>query len=67
MAGTRISTSLRNLTTSPMSPEEFETLRRRCWIERGLVVIAPEEINDDFVKQGLKNFASIKFGRRMKR
>jgi hypothetical protein len=48
---------------APLSPEALEALRARCWRERGLVLIAPEEIANDFLRQGLINEATGRWGR----
>lgn len=52
---------------STLSKEDFESLRAKCWIERGLLVFSPEEVSNAFVQQGVVNWANVKFGNRMKR
>jgi hypothetical protein len=49
------------------SPAEIETLRQRAWIEKGIVVLHPDEISDEWLRQALRNEATKRFGRRMKR
>jgi len=53
--------------SGPTNPAEIETLRQRAWIEKGIVVLHPDEISDDWLRQGLKNEATKRFGKRMKR
>jgi hypothetical protein len=61
-------TSLQNAPSEPMTPQEMEARCADAWLQRGvIVVLRPEEIDDDWLRQGLKNWASKKFGRRMKR
>jgi hypothetical protein len=66
-APARILTSLRNAPSAPLPREELDRLRAQAWTERGLICIAPEEINNDFVRQGIVNEATKRWGRRMKR
>jgi hypothetical protein len=66
-APARILTSLRNAPSAPMSRDELDRLRAQAWTERGLICIAPEEITDDWLKAGLVQVATKKFGKRMKR
>jgi hypothetical protein len=63
----RIPTSLRNAPSAPVSREELDRMRQLAWTERGLICIAPEEIPDDWVRAGIVNVATKKFGKRMKR
>jgi hypothetical protein len=66
-APVRILTSLRNAPSAPVSREELDRLRQQAWTERGLICIAPEEIPDDWVRAGVVQVATKKFGKRMKR
>jgi len=52
---------------SPTSRAEFGALREKAWIERKFVVLHIDEIDDAWLKQGLKNHATKRWGRRMKR
>lgn len=63
----RILTSLRNAPSAPMSTEEFNRLRSQAWTERGVIVITPDEISDDWIRQGAIQQATKLFGKRMKR
>ena len=51
----------------PMTQEEFDALRARAWAEKGLVVLLPAEVMDEFARQALINEATRRWGRRMKR
>ncbi|HYB11697.1 MAG TPA: hypothetical protein VEJ16_18720 [Alphaproteobacteria bacterium] len=59
--------SLGRFAPPTLSKEDFESLRTKCWIERGLLVFSPEEVQNEFVRQGVVNWASVKFGKRIKR
>lgn len=65
-APARVLTSLRNAPSAPMSREEIDRLRAQAWTERGMICIAPEEISNEFVRQGVVNVAVTKWGKRMK-
>jgi len=52
---------------NPPSAEKMKALRSRAWIDQGVVCIHPDEIADDWLRQGLKNLATTMFGRRMKK
>ena len=62
-----VRTSLQNAPSAPMTPAEMEATRARAWIELGIVVLRPDELTDDWLKAGLKQWAARTFGRRMKR
>ncbi len=47
--------------------EDLRRLRERAWIEHGVICISPDEIGDEWLRQGLKNFATQLFGKRIKR
>lgn len=53
--------------TRPITPAELEELRARAWLDQGVVVLAPAEITDDWLKARLVQEATKRFGRRMKR
>lgn len=48
------------------SPETLEALRARAWAEQGVVVLHVDELGDDWLRQGLVNEATRRWGRRMK-
>lgn len=54
-------------TPSPAAAAELDALRQRAWTEQGVVVLHPDEITDDWLRQAVKNEATRKFGKRMKR
>lgn len=45
----------------------LETLRSQCWHEKGIVVLNVEEVADDWLRQALKNEATKRWGKRMRR
>lgn len=53
--------------SGPTSPEGLEQLRARAWAEQGVVVLNVEEITDDWLRQAVKNEATRRWGRRMRR
>lgn len=53
--------------TSSTSPEGLEALRQRAWSEQGVVVLNIEEIADDWLRQAVRNEATRRWGRRMRR
>ena len=52
---------------APTARADIDALRQRAWIEQGIVVLHPSELTDDWLRQALKNEATKRFGRRMKR
>ncbi len=66
-APARVLTSLRHAPSAPLSRAELDRLRAQAWTERGMVCIAPDEIADPWLRQGLINLATKLFGKRMKR
>lgn len=53
--------------SSPTSPEGLEALRQRAWAEQGIVVLNPDEVLDDWLRQALKNEAVRRWGRRFRK
>lgn len=53
--------------SGPTSAASLEALRQRAWAEQGVVVLNVEEIGDDWLRQAVKNEATKRWGRRMKR
>lgn len=51
----------------PTSPEGLEALRARAWAEQGVVVLNVDEIGDDWLRQAVRNEATRRWGRRMKK
>jgi hypothetical protein len=43
---------------------ELVTMRRAAWRHRGVVVLRPEDIRDDWTRQALINEANRLYGRR---
>ena len=46
------------------SAEALETMRRRAWIEQGIVTLCPEDIADDWLRQAVLNLADKRWGAR---
>ncbi len=61
------STLARFIARAPRSTEEIEALRRRAWIEQGVVVLEPDELADDWLRQALTNEAAKRWGGRPRR
>lgn len=67
MSEVRVLTSLRNAARAPLSRAELDALRAKAWLDQGIIVIMPLEIDNEFVRQGLVNIATKRFGRRMRK
>lgn len=52
---------------NPPTAEEMKALRSRAWIDQGVICIHPDEIPDEWLRQGVKNLATRMFGKRFKR
>lgn len=65
-AGPRLPrSSLASLQLSkPRTPEEMQKLAEEVWRKRGLALIDPLLINDDFARQALINEANRLYGRK---
>lgn len=53
--------------TRPIEPAELESMRARAWIEQNVVVMLVDEITDDWLRAGVVNWASKRYGRRFKK
>ena len=49
---------------SEASPLELQEMRRRAWQQQGVIVLQPEEVGDDWLRQSLINEAERRYGRR---
>ena len=49
---------------SEASPLELQDMRKRAWQQQGVVVLQPEEVGDDWLRQALVNEAERRYGRR---
>lgn len=63
----RIPTSLRHAPSAPLGDQELERLRAQAWVERGLICLKPEEIADEWVRAGVVQAATKRWGKRVKR
>lgn len=66
MSEVRIPTSLRNAPSAPTSAEELEALRAKAWREHGRISMHIDEFTDDFVRQGVINEVTKRFGKRFR-
>jgi hypothetical protein len=48
----------------PTDPKEMEAMARRAWRERGIVILWPDKIKDDWDRQHVLNIASDLCGKR---
>ena len=49
---------------SEASPRDLQEMRRRAWQQQGVIVLQPEEVGDDWLRQSLINEAERRYGRR---
>lgn len=49
---------------SPATSEEIECMEQRLWHAKGKGLIDPKEIEDDWLRQGLINHLTRKYGKR---
>jgi hypothetical protein len=49
---------------SEASPLELQEMRKHAWQQQGVVVLQPEEVGDDWLRQALVNEAERRYGRR---
>ena len=49
---------------SEPSPLELEDMRKLAWQQQGVVVLQPEEVVDQWLRQALVNEAERRYGRR---
>lgn len=63
-----VRTSLQRAPSAPMTPQEMEARCAEAWLQRGVIVVLdPKDIADDWARQALVNWASKRYGKRMKR
>ncbi len=54
----------RHLPETPPTEDELFAMRRAAWRRRGIVVIRPADIRDDWTRQALENEATRLYGQR---
>jgi hypothetical protein len=54
----------RSAARSPSPETELVAMRRAVWRHQGVVVLRPEEVSDDWIRQALINEANRLYGRR---
>ena len=48
----------------PMDSKEMEAMARRAWRERGIVILWPDKIRDEWDRQHVLNIAADLYGKR---
>lgn len=56
--------SLSRPTGTPADAKEMEAMARRAWRERGIVILWPDKIKDEWDRQHVLNIASDLYGKR---
>jgi len=51
-------------TFAPADAKEMEAMARRAWRERGIVILWPDRIKDEWDRQHVLNIASDLYGKR---
>ncbi|WP_342239138.1 hypothetical protein [Inquilinus sp. OTU3971] len=54
----------RNQRRSPAQAEQLRRMRAAAWHGQGVVVIRPEEVEDDWIRQAIVNEADRLYGKR---
>ena len=49
---------------APADAKEMETMARRAWRERGIVILWPDKIKDTWDRQHILNIANNLYGKR---
>ena len=49
---------------APADAKEMEAMARRAWRERGIVILWPDKIRDDWDRQHVLNLAHAFYGKR---
>lgn len=61
---TPIRSSLGGLPSGPTSDEDLERMARIVWLKRGIAVIFPAHLKDDWERQFIENLCSRIWGER---
>jgi hypothetical protein len=54
----------RSAARSPSTVDDVLAMRRAAWRTQGVVVLRPEDVRDDWIRQALVNEANRLYGRR---
>ena len=54
----------RRMGDSPTPPEEIRAMAAAAWHRWGLLLVKPEELDNDFLRQGLETYGARRYGRR---
>ena len=57
-------TSLQRTPSAPTSEEEMRKMREKAWHSQGCIVCFPEDVTDEWLRQGLINWANKQYGDR---
>jgi hypothetical protein len=57
-------TSLSRPSATPADAKEMEAMARRAWRERGIVILWPDRIKDEWDRQHVLNIAGDLYGKR---
>ena len=50
----------------PAEPDQLRRMRAAAWLGQGVVVIRPEDVEDDWIRQAIMNEADRLYGKRQK-
>lgn len=50
--------------TAPADAKEMEAMAQRVWRERGIAILWPDKIRDEWDRQHILNIASALYGKR---
>lgn len=64
MTDTPIRTSLNRSPSEPATWDQLEPMRRRAWLDRGVLTVRLDELADDFERQFATNIGNRLLGRR---
>jgi hypothetical protein len=54
----------KSASVAPIDPKEMEVMARRAWQERGIVILWPARIKDEWDRQHVLNIAHALYGKR---
>lgn len=54
----------RHVAKDPATEDDMHKMRRKAWHSQGCVVCFPDDIPDEWLRQGLINWAESQYGKR---
>ena len=57
----------KHIPRSPATAEEMAEMCRKAWVERGVLVVRPDQIGDDWQRVTIESIGNELYGRRDKR